>query len=64
MKWYDSDKWRLVIAICLIAAPALAFYVILYKTAVNLPLLDDYQSILDVGNSIAKTHDPLSRLEV
>jgi hypothetical protein len=64
MKSYASEKWRLVIAICLIAAPALAFYIILFKTAVNLPLLDDYQSILDVANSIAKTHDPLSRLGV
>jgi hypothetical protein len=64
MKWYASEKWRLAIAICLIAAPALAFYIILFKTAVNLPLLDDYQSILDVANSIAKTHDPLSRLGV
>jgi hypothetical protein len=64
MKSYASEKWRLAIAICLIAAPALAFYVILFKTAVNLPLLDDYQSILDVANSIAKTHDPLSRLGV
>lgn len=54
----------MAIAICLIAAPALAFYIILFKTAVNLPLLDDYQSILDVANSIAKTHDPLSRLGV
>jgi hypothetical protein len=64
MKSYASEKWRLAIAICLIAAPALAFYIILFKTAVNLPLLDDYQSILDVANSIAKTHDPLSRLGV
>ncbi len=51
-------------AICLIAAPALVFYIILYKTAVNLPLLDDYQSIFDVANSIAKAHDPLSRLNI
>jgi hypothetical protein len=64
MKSYAPEKWRLAIAIFLIAAPALAFYVILYKTAVNLPLLDDYQSILDVGNSIVKAHDPLSRLGV
>jgi hypothetical protein len=64
MRIVRRDRWRFVIAICLIAAPALAFYIILYRTAANLPLLDDYQSILDFANSIAKTHDPLSRLKI
>ena len=40
----------------MLAVPALVFYLILFRTAVNLPILDDYEIILGAANSLHQTH--------
>jgi hypothetical protein len=59
-----SKKWKMSCALLLIALPALVFYFILFRTAVNLPILDDYEIILGTTNFIAQTHDVTSKLAI
>ena len=59
-----SKRWKLASAISLVALPALVFYLILCRTAVNLPILDDYQIILGTANSLSQEHSLASRLGV
>lgn len=48
----------------LIAFPACIFYFILYRTAVNLPILDDYEIVLATANRLYLTHGFLHKLSV
>lgn len=58
----DASKvWRCTLPICLIAVPIVAFYLILVRTAVDLPILDDYQNILGVANALSQAHGLVSR---
>ena len=57
----SSQKWKLVLAGCLILLPAVLFYAILWRTAVSIPILDDYAIILDSLNRLTHDHGVLSR---
>jgi hypothetical protein len=45
-----NPKYRLIIPGLLVAAPAVIFYTILVRRAVNLPYFDDYYAVLDFLN--------------
>jgi hypothetical protein len=61
----DATKnLRLVFALFLIVLPVFIFYFILYRTAVNLPILDDYEIILGTTNWLHQTPGFLHRLAV
>ena len=48
----------------LVTLPALVFYFLLFKTAVNLPILDDYQIILGTTNLLSQTHNLASQAAI
>jgi hypothetical protein len=51
----EKPTWsRAVIPGLLVAAPAVLFYGILFRTLVNLPLLDDYDAVLGFLNQLVK----------
>lgn len=59
-----TTRGRLSLALFLITLPALIFYAVLFRTAVSLPILDDYPIILDTTNHISKTPGLLPRLAI
>jgi hypothetical protein len=59
-----TKKLRLVFPLFLIAFPAFIFYFILYRTAVKLPILDDYEIILGTTNWLQQTPGFLHRLAI
>ena len=59
-----STRVRLGLALLLISLPALIFYAVLFRTAVSLPILDDYQIILDTTDHLSTTHGLLPRLAI
>jgi hypothetical protein len=48
----------------LVILPALVFYLLLCRTAVNLPILDDYQIILGTTNLLSQTHSVVSQAAI
>lgn len=59
----NSQRWvYLALALLLMVLPAVVFYVILWKNAVRIPILDDYDIVLGAVNSISTKHDFLSQL--
>lgn len=62
----SSSKTRTHLVLCmaalLMAAPALVFYVLLWKTAFQLPLADDYDTILRFVNVVSQTPGLPSKL--
>ena len=46
----------LFLGLFLIALPAIVFYAILWKNAVRIPILDDYDIVLAAGNYISQCH--------
>lgn len=59
-----SRRWKWISATLLLMLPALMFYYILCRTAVNLPILDDYQIILGTTNSLSQTHSLVSQAAI
>jgi hypothetical protein len=59
-----TTRGRLSFALFLITLPALIFYALLFRTAVSLPILDDYQIILDTTDHISTTYGLLPRLAI
>jgi hypothetical protein len=59
-----STRAKQVGAILCLAIPALVFYIILCRTAVNLPILDDYQIILGTTNLLHETHGVASHAAI
>jgi hypothetical protein len=57
-----SPRVRLAVALLLIALAGLVFYGILWRTAVELPILDDYQNILNLGNELHQAPSTGARL--
>ena len=51
-----SRRWKVTCVVLLLALPVVVFYFILCRTAVNLPILDDYQIILGTTNSLSQAH--------
>src|SRR5579859_3942514 len=58
------QRWRLAFAISLVALPGVIFYIILFRMLVTLPILDDYQIVLETTNILSQTHGLLSKLAV
>jgi hypothetical protein len=58
----SSSRLRIAIALLFVALPALAFYLLLWKTAVDLPLLDDYDAPIGLGIRLAQIHGLVPRL--
>jgi hypothetical protein len=54
----------LTCVILLLALPVVVFYFILCRTAVNLPILDDYQIILGTTNSLSQAHTLTSQAAI
>lgn len=54
--------WVLCAAVLLMIAPALAFYALLWKTAFQFPLADDYDTILKFANVISQSQSYTSKL--
>ncbi len=46
--------WKIICSIGLMLLPAITFYTILVREAVNLPFLDDYYSVLDLVNAVSR----------
>jgi hypothetical protein len=61
---YPRQRWRLAFAIFLLALPGVIFYIILFRMLVNLPILDDYQIVLETTNILSQTHGFVSKLGV
>jgi hypothetical protein len=59
-----TTRGRFIFALFLITLPALIFYALLFRTVVSLPILDDYQIILDTTDHICTTHGLLPRLAI
>jgi hypothetical protein len=59
-----SRRWKLTCVVLLLALPAVVFYFILCRTAVNLPILDDYQIILGTTNSLSQAHTLTSQAAI
>lgn len=58
----SSSRLRIAIALLFVALPALVFYLLLWKTAVDLPLLDDYDAPIGLGIRLAQIHGLVPRL--
>jgi hypothetical protein len=52
----------LFLGLFLIALPAIVFYAILWKNAVRIPILDDYDIVLAAGNYISQCHGFMPKL--
>jgi len=50
------SRGRLVFAAALVASPIVVFYAILFRFAVNIPQLDDYDGILNYLNEFTQQH--------
>jgi len=53
---------RVLVAAVLLSLPAILFYGILLRKAVNVPLLDDYEALLDFLNHLAELESPSARV--
>ncbi len=58
----SSSRLRIAIACFLVALPCFLFYIILWKTAVDLPILDDYEIFLKFASDLSQTHSLFGRL--
>jgi len=57
----ERRLWRLL-ALFLMLVPATVFYLILWKNAVRIPILDDYDIVLAAANVLSSSHGYLSKL--
>jgi hypothetical protein len=57
-----SQRVRLALVLACSAAPALIFYVILWRNAVRIPILDDYHIVLDSVSWVSQHHSISGRL--
>ena len=53
---------RVLVAAVLLSLPATLFYGILLRKAVNVPLLDDYEALLDFLNHLAELESPSAKI--
>ncbi len=52
----SRERTQYALAVLLIALPAIAFYTILWATAVSLPIFDDYKIVLEFVNTYSQLH--------
>ncbi len=56
------QRLKQLAALALILAPIGAFYLILWRDAVRIPILDDYEIVLDLASWLSQHHSPSARL--
>jgi hypothetical protein len=57
-----TQRLKLLVALVFVSLPALCFYAILWRSAVSIPILDDYDIILGALNWAAHNHGLPARL--
>jgi hypothetical protein len=57
-----SQRVKLAVVLACSAAPALMFYLILWRNAVRIPILDDYHIVLDFISWVSQHHSLSNRL--
>jgi hypothetical protein len=53
---------KVLVAALLISLPAILFYGILFRMAMNIPMFDDYEALLDFLNHIAELKSASARV--